>query len=138
MFVEGLPGLGLVGKIVTDHLIDQFDMTYYASIERPSLPSVTSYSAGHHEPLSPVRVYADEDQNLLALRADVAVSPQVVSDFASCLTNFLTEHDALPIYASGLGRETAADIGDDNQLSVTYWTRRYALTRVLKPVRSQR
>lgn len=116
VFVEGLPGFGLVGKIASDHLIDQFDMTYYASIECPSLPAVVSYGSGRHEPLSPVRIYADEERNLLALRADVAVSPQLVSDFASCLTNFLTEHDALPIYASGLGLESNADLDDDRSV----------------------
>lgn len=42
----------------------------------------------------PVWTYADEERNLLALQADVAVSPQVVSGFASCLTYFLTEYDA--------------------------------------------
>jgi len=102
VFVEGLPGLGLVDKIATDHLIDTFDMTYYASIECPSLPDVTSYVAERHEPLAPVRIYADEERDLLALKSDIAVSPEVVSDFASCLTELLVNHDAFPIYTSGL------------------------------------
>ncbi len=100
MLVEGLPGVGLVGKIAADHLIDQFDMSYYASIECPSLPAVTSYRAGSADPMAAVRIYADEERDLLALQSDVAVSPEVVSDFASCLTTFLVEHDALPIYVS--------------------------------------
>lgn len=39
-FVEGFPALGLVGKIATDHLLNQFDVTYYAAssvrVFRPS------------------------------------------------------------------------------------------------------
>lgn len=110
VFVEGLPGVGLVGKIASDHLIEQLDMVYYASIECPSLPAVTSYSAGRREPEPPVRIYADAEQNLLALQSDVAVSPEVVSDFASCLTTFLVEHDALPIYVSGLAGDADEDL----------------------------
>ncbi|MEF8882717.1 MAG: PAC2 family protein, partial [Halapricum sp.] len=32
VLVEGLPGLGLVGKIAADHLVDTFEMDHYASI----------------------------------------------------------------------------------------------------------
>lgn len=116
IFVEGFPGIGLVGKIAADHLIDQFSMSYYASIECPSLPAVTSYGPSCREPLAPVRIYADQERNLLALKADVAVSPQIVSDFASCLTNFLVEHDALPIYVTGLARAADADLDADRAL----------------------
>ena len=28
--IEGFPGVGLVGKIAADHLIDSFEMTHYA------------------------------------------------------------------------------------------------------------
>jgi len=113
VFVDGLPGLGLVGKLASDHLIDQFGMTYYASIECPSLPPVAAYRGHDHDVRPAVRMYADETRDLLVLQSDVAVSPQVVSDFASCLTNFLVEHNALPLYISGLSRdETAGSTGE--------------------------
>ena len=40
VYIDGLPGLGPVGKIVADHLFDEFDMTLFASIEWPALPPV--------------------------------------------------------------------------------------------------
>lgn len=101
VYIDGLPGLGLVGKIVADHLIEEFDMTYFASIECPALPPVVAYGEGASTVLPPVRVYADKERDLLALQSDVPVSPDRVADFASCLSRLLADYNALPLYFSG-------------------------------------
>jgi uncharacterized protein len=102
VLVEGLPGVGLVGKIATDHLVDTLDMTYYASARCAGLPDVAVYHENDGQVVPPVRIYADEDRDLLALQSDVPVSPSEASEFATCLTGWLDEHDALPLYLSGL------------------------------------
>lgn len=102
MLVEGLPGIGLVGKIATDHLIEQFDMTYFASLDCDGLPQVAIYHENAREIEPPVRLYADEERNLLALRSDVPVSPSAADNFADCLTGWLVEHDVTSLYLSGL------------------------------------
>ena len=106
VFVDGLAGLGLVGKLATDHLVEGYEMTRYASVECPGLPSVAAYKRGDYATRPPVRIYADETRNLLALQSDVPVSPQVVGDFAACLTGLLVEHNALPVYVTGRPVET--------------------------------
>ena len=103
--VEGLPGVGLVGKIVSDHLIDALDMTYYASCRCDGLPEVAVFHEGDSTYEPPVRVYADEDRDLLALQSDVPVSPNTAEDFATCLTSWLGEQNATPLYVSGLPTE---------------------------------
>jgi uncharacterized protein len=115
-FVDGLPGLGLVGTLAADHLIDTFDMTYFASIECPSLPPVAAYLGNEFGVVPPVRIYADEQRDLLALQSETAVSPDVVADFAGCLSGLLDDIDALPMYASGLGREDPAKLDRDRAL----------------------
>jgi len=109
VFVDGTPGLGLVGTITTDHLIEEFGMTYFASIECPSLPPSVSYNRAATQVLSPVRVYADEKRNLLTLQSDVPVSPTTVADFANCFNQLLVDLSALPLYVSGLGRRVEDD-----------------------------
>lgn len=104
VFLDGLPGLGLVGTIATDHLIEEFGMTYFASIECPALPPVVSYVEQSSVVVPPVRVYADGKRNLLALQSDIPVSPEIVTDFASCLNVLLTQYNALPLYFSGFAR----------------------------------
>ncbi len=107
--VEGLPGIGLVGKIATDHLVETFDMTYFASIDCEGLPRIAVYEDGSRELQPPVRLYADEERNLVALQSDVPVSASAASEFSSCISNWLEDHDATAIYMSGLPNKKEAD-----------------------------
>ncbi len=106
LLVEGLPGIGLVGKIATSHLVDQFDMEEYAACHCDGLPRTAVYEEGDRTIRPPVRIYADEDNDLLALQSDVPVSPESAPEFAGCVTGWLAEHDVTPVYLSGLPSET--------------------------------
>jgi uncharacterized protein len=107
--VEGLPGVGLVGKIATDHLVETFDMTYYASIDCDGLPRISVYEESSRDLRPPVRLYADEERDLVALQSDVPVSASASSDFSSCINDWLEDHDATAIYMSGLPNQKEAD-----------------------------
>jgi uncharacterized protein len=100
--IEGLPGVGLVGKIATDHIVDALDMTYYASIDCDGLPRIAVYEEASQELRPPVRLYADAERDLVALQSDVPVSASAASDFASCISEWLDDNDATPLYMSGL------------------------------------
>ncbi len=106
--VEGLPGLGLVGKIATDHLIEQFDMTYYAAVDCDGIPQIAIYEDGTPDLLPPVRLYADEERDLLALRSDVPISSDAAPQFAECVTAWVESNDVTPLYLSGLPHQKQA------------------------------
>ena len=101
VLVEGFPGLGLVGKIATDHLIDALEMRHYASIHCEGLPLVGVYRSGSSAVRPPVRVYLSESDDLLALQSDVPVSTGAVHNVAECLTAWIEAEDLLPLYLSG-------------------------------------
>jgi uncharacterized protein len=103
--VEGLPGVGLVGKLAADHLVDRYGMTHYASCHCEGLPEVAIYDEGESGVKPPVRLYADADRDLLVLQSDVPVSPSSATEFAGCLTGWLADHDVTPIYLSGIPAE---------------------------------
>jgi len=105
MLVEGLPGVGLVGKIATDHLVDSLDMTFYASCHCKGLPRVAIYQENDPAVRPPVRVYVDETRDLLALQSDVPISPSAAPEFATCLVGWFAERDVTPILLSGLPEE---------------------------------
>ncbi|MFT4946045.1 MAG: hypothetical protein ACI8TL_000276 [Natronomonas sp.] len=105
VLVEGLPGVGIVGKIATDHLVETFEMEHYASCHCDGLPRTAVYEEGDRTIRPPVRIYADEKRDLLALQSDVPVSPESAPEFASCVTAWLADNDVLPIYLSGLPQE---------------------------------
>lgn len=102
VLVEGLPGVGLVGKIATDHLVDTLDMTYYAACYCDGIADVSVYSADDHTLRPPVRIYADEGRDLLALQSDIPISPEAASEFTSCLVQWFADNDVLPLCLSGL------------------------------------
>ncbi len=99
--VEGLPGVGLVGKIATDHLVEEFSMTHYASVHCEGIPRIGVYHEESDRLLPPVRLYADPERDLLALQSEVPVSGGSTSEFAACLSGWLAENDVTPIYLSG-------------------------------------
>lgn len=105
LLIEGLPGIGLVGKIATDHVVDEFDMTYYASIDCDGLPRIAVYQEDDRTLRPPVRLYADDDRDLLALQSDIPISRTASTEFAECLTSWLHENDGTPLYLSGLPHE---------------------------------
>jgi uncharacterized protein len=105
VLIEGLPGVGLVGKIAADHIVDAYEMTHYASCHCDGLPEAAVYHKDTYDVTTPVRIYADEQRDLLVLQSDVPVSPQDASEFAGCLTGWLDEHGAFPLYLTGLPAE---------------------------------
>ncbi|USZ72679.1 proteasome assembly chaperone family protein [Natronosalvus halobius] len=102
VLVEGFPGIGLVGKIATDHLIDQLDMRYYASVHCDGLPRIGIYRGGSTTIQPPVRLYVSEAEDVIALQSDVPISTQALESVAGCLTSWAVDHDATPVYLSGL------------------------------------
>ena len=106
--VEGLPGVGLVGKLATDHLVDTFEMSYYASIDCDGLPRLAVYEDDRRDLRPPVRLYADESRDLVALQSDVPVSASAASEFAACVTDWVDDREATPVYMSGLPEEKDA------------------------------
>lgn len=105
VLVEGLPGVGLVGKIATDHLVETLDMDYYASCHCDGIAPVAIYRDDERAIRPPVRIYADAERDLLALQSDIPVSPQAAPGFATCLVGWFEENGVLPVCLSGLGEE---------------------------------
>jgi uncharacterized protein len=103
--VEGFPGVGLVGKIATDHMIDAHGMVHYANVHCDGLPPVTVYLESDPAATTPVRLYADPERDLVALRSDVPVHPNAAAEVADCLDGWLEETGTFPVFLSGLGRE---------------------------------
>ena len=121
--VEGLPGMGLVGKIAADHLVNSFEMDFYAAVHCEGVPQVGVYRGDSSELRPPVRLHADADRNLVVLQSDVPVSPAEATDFAACITGWLESNDVTPLYLSGLPDQSeevpelyGVSTGDGNRL----------------------
>jgi len=103
--VEGLPGVGLVGKLAADHLVDAFDMVHYGTARCEGLPEIAVYSDGEPDVRGPVRIYADAERDLLVLQSDAPVSPEAAQSFAGCLVEWFDANDVTPLFLSGMPSE---------------------------------
>ena len=103
--IEGLPGVGLVGKIAADHLVEEFGMRHYANVHCSTLPRVAVYQEGDATLHPPVRLYADADRDLVVLQSDVPITPDAAREFADCIGGWFDDDGVFPIYLSGIGRE---------------------------------
>ncbi|KAB1188372.1 MULTISPECIES: proteasome assembly chaperone family protein [Haloferax] len=108
--VEGLPGVGLVGKIAADHLVEVFDMTHYGDVYCGGVPKVAVYMEGKPTIHPPVRLYADAEHDLLVLQSDIPIRPDSATELATCLETWFEQLDVTPIYLSGIAREKTADV----------------------------
>jgi uncharacterized protein len=99
--VEGFPGVGLVGKIAADHLVETFEMTHHGNLHCEGLPPVVGYGADDPAVRTPVRLYADAARDLLVLQSDVPVAPGAARSVADCLGGWVDE-DVTPLYLSGI------------------------------------
>jgi uncharacterized protein len=102
VLIEGLPGVGLVGKIATDHVVETLDLETVGFVDCEGLPKIAVYGADEHDVSSPVRIYADRERDLLALQSDVPVSRQAAPDFAETLIDWIEDVGARPLFLSGL------------------------------------
>ncbi len=131
--VEGLPGVGLVGKIAADHLVEEFEMTHYANVHCEGIPRVAVYQKDDQTLRTPVRLHVDEQRGLLVLQSDVPVSPQAATEFAECFSAFYDDGDVLPIYLSGIPREKSESVPSLYGLGVDAGVGRLESTDVGKP-----
>lgn len=99
--IEGFPGVGLVGKIATEHLIETFDMTHHATVRCENLPRIGIYHNGDRTVKPPVRLYADPEHELFALQSDVPVPKSAAASMTDCVTGWLEEKNVTPVYLSG-------------------------------------
>ncbi|SEO85920.1 uncharacterized protein SAMN04487948_10616 [Halogranum amylolyticum] len=110
LLVEGLPGVGLVGKITADHLVDEFEMVHYANVHCEGIPRVAVYADDDVELRTPVRLYADEERDLLVLQSDVPIHPQAATEFAGCIRGWFEDDGVVPIFLSGIGEEKTDEV----------------------------
>lgn len=113
MLLDGLPGMGLVGKLVADHVVAEFDMTYYGGVHCEGVPPVAAYRPEESSVRPALQLYADPERDVVALVSDVPVSPEDAPEFAACITEWLDANDITPVYLSGVnGSATTAEDRD--------------------------
>ncbi|WP_313695248.1 proteasome assembly chaperone family protein [Halorarum halobium] len=102
VLVEGLPGVGLAGKIAADHVREQLDTRYFGELRGEELPSAAAFTEDDRTLHSPVRLFVDESNDVIVLVGDVPIEAIDADGLAGALSDWMDEIGATPLYLSGL------------------------------------
>lgn len=86
MLIEGFPGIGLVGNIASQQIIEELSMEYIGSIESRFFPPIAVLYEGLIN--MPVRIYENAEQNLIMVVSDIPISPSVSYDVSKALIDW--------------------------------------------------
>ncbi|VVC71916.1 PAC2 family protein [uncultured archaeon] len=86
VFVEGLPGLGLVGPIAATYLVDKLKMEELGYIESEAFPPIAAVHNGI--PLHPARIYKSKKHNLIVLISEFIIPINAVYPMSHAIMNW--------------------------------------------------
>jgi len=83
VLVEGFPGIGLVGNIASQQIIDELNMEYMGSIDSRHFPPIAVLYEGLIN--MPVRIYESAEHNMVLVVSDIPINPVVAYDVSKSL-----------------------------------------------------
>ncbi|MCG7851856.1 MAG: proteasome assembly chaperone family protein [Methanosarcinaceae archaeon] len=86
VLIEGFPGIGLVGNIASQQVIDELEMTYIGSIDSRYFPPIAILYEGLIN--MPVRIYESEEFNLIIIVSDIPINPSVSYDISKAIVEW--------------------------------------------------
>ncbi|MDI9395042.1 MAG: proteasome assembly chaperone family protein [Euryarchaeota archaeon] len=86
ILIEGFPGIGLVGNIASQHMIEELNMEYIGSIDSRYFPSIAVLYEGLIN--MPVRIYENVEHNIIIVISDIPISHSVSYDVSNALVDW--------------------------------------------------
>ncbi len=74
-FLEGFPGIGLVGPMSISYLVNKLGFDYIGYLESDAIPSLVSIH--DNQPQPPLRLYLSKKYKLLVLFSEVSLPPNI-------------------------------------------------------------
>jgi uncharacterized protein len=88
-FVEGFPGVGLVGPMTISYMIDKLEMKYAGYFSSKEFPPMIAIHNG--EPLPPVRLYKSEKSKVVSIFSEFAIPFDLVNEFGEVIYQFIKD-----------------------------------------------
>ena len=99
--VEGMPGIGLVARITSDYLVEGLEMEEYADVYSEDIQKVAVFNREDAQLKAPVRIFVDQENELLVLKSDSPISENS-GGFISSIIDWIEENQLEPIFQVGL------------------------------------
>ncbi|WP_440951569.1 proteasome assembly chaperone family protein [Methanococcoides sp. FTZ1] len=110
ILIEGFPGIGLVGNIASQQIIEELDMEYIGSIESRYFPPIAVLYEGLVN--MPVRIYESVEHNIVMVVSDIPINPSVSYDVSKALVSWAKSVGVREVISiAGI-----ATMGEDNKV----------------------
>ena len=131
-FVEGFPGIGLVGPMAISYIIDKLHMEYIGYIESSDFPPLVAIHG--NRPMPPIRMYADAKTKMFTILAEFAIPVSTTYALSEAVYEFIKKAGIAKIVSiAGIPNQMA--VGDSIfVISSTDTTRKEAQKVGLKAV----
>jgi uncharacterized protein len=98
-FIEGFPGIGLVGPMAISYIIDKLGFDYIGYIESSAFPPLVSIHKDR--PMPPVRLYFSNKYKLFTIFAEFAIPVELTYEMSNTLYSFVKESGVTKIISIG-------------------------------------
>ncbi len=98
-FIEGFPGIGLVGPMSISYMIDKLEMEYVGYLESSTFPPLISIHKG--TPMPPVRVYCSAASKVITIFAEFSMPLDMVNEITETVYAFVKKNGIGTIYSIG-------------------------------------
>lgn len=98
-FVEGFPGIGLVGPMTISYMIDKLHMRYIGYLESQSFPPLISIHKA--QPMPPIRVYYADKEKIFTIFAEFSIPIELIAELSEVIYQFIEKNGVTSIYSIG-------------------------------------
>ncbi len=92
LVIEGFPGIGLVGNISCQHIIEELEMKYVGSIDSKYFPPLAVLFNGIV--YMPVRIYEAPKKDIVVIISDIPIHPTAAYEISKVLINWMQSINA--------------------------------------------
>jgi len=85
--IEGFPGIGLIGNIASQYVVNQLEMDYLGAIDSRFFPPLSVLVGGVAH--MPVRIYEKADLGVVVISSDIPVHPAASYDVARGIVSWV-------------------------------------------------
>lgn len=95
LFIAGFPGIGLVGNIACQHIIEELEMKPIGSIDSRLFPPLAVLFNGIIT--LPVRIYESAKEEVVVIISDIPIHPTASYDISKVLIEWMKKNNAYTI-----------------------------------------
>lgn len=98
-FIEGFPGVGLVGPMTISYVIDKLAMENIGYVDSNDFPPLISIHK--NEPMPAVRVYYSEKYKIVTIFAEFAIPLELIYETSNIVFNFIRDNGISKVFSIG-------------------------------------